>query len=410
MPKETCLRNVGFIDRPQLVWWRRALFQVHLWVGIALGAYAVAIGVSGSAIVFADRISDDVQAAPRAVLAEKPLPLGRLVSIARSQDPGFTRPTQILANYPTQGLYVVQLAGTSTASRYVYLSGSGRVLGDVSDRAPNHAAVNWLTNLHVNLLGGDTGTLANGIFGAGLALLAFSGIVVWWPGRKNWRRAVTITVKSGTKRLFFDVHSTVGFWTFGLVAMFALTGVALVFFQPWTNMLTRLFANGPVQPVATTSSWAPGTPMKPLDRFVERASALNPGLRWDFIDFPTLVGGALIVRLTQPNVPLRLARHAFVYFDPATARVLERQGGGDGGVVDSINWYVVEGLHFGDYTVWSQCVWVIIGLAPALLAITSSVLWWNRLMRWRTTRAKRESASARSLRALLLGTLGEDWQ
>ena len=34
-----------WMRRPQNVWLRRALFQVHLWTGIAVGLYVVAISV-----------------------------------------------------------------------------------------------------------------------------------------------------------------------------------------------------------------------------------------------------------------------------------------------------------------------------------------------------------------------------
>jgi len=39
-----------WVDRPQNLWLRRALFQVHLWTGIAIGIYIAVISVTGSAI------------------------------------------------------------------------------------------------------------------------------------------------------------------------------------------------------------------------------------------------------------------------------------------------------------------------------------------------------------------------
>ncbi len=37
---------------PQRLWVRRALFQVHLWTGVGVGLYMLAISITGSAIVF----------------------------------------------------------------------------------------------------------------------------------------------------------------------------------------------------------------------------------------------------------------------------------------------------------------------------------------------------------------------
>ena len=42
----------AFLHRPQTTWTRKALFQVHLWTGVAVGLYVAIIGLSGSAVVF----------------------------------------------------------------------------------------------------------------------------------------------------------------------------------------------------------------------------------------------------------------------------------------------------------------------------------------------------------------------
>jgi uncharacterized iron-regulated membrane protein len=43
---------MSFLRDPRRVWWRKALFQVHLWLGIALGLYYAVIGITGSIIVY----------------------------------------------------------------------------------------------------------------------------------------------------------------------------------------------------------------------------------------------------------------------------------------------------------------------------------------------------------------------
>ena len=43
---------MGFWRQPQQVWFRRALFQIHLWTGVIVGLYIIVISVSGSAAVF----------------------------------------------------------------------------------------------------------------------------------------------------------------------------------------------------------------------------------------------------------------------------------------------------------------------------------------------------------------------
>jgi uncharacterized iron-regulated membrane protein len=43
---------LNFLDQPQSVWARRALFQVHLWLGVLTGLYVFVVCVSGAALVF----------------------------------------------------------------------------------------------------------------------------------------------------------------------------------------------------------------------------------------------------------------------------------------------------------------------------------------------------------------------
>jgi len=40
-----------WLQAPQTVFFRRALFQIHLWLGIAFGLYVLVISISGSAIL-----------------------------------------------------------------------------------------------------------------------------------------------------------------------------------------------------------------------------------------------------------------------------------------------------------------------------------------------------------------------
>lgn len=46
----------AWIRQPQTLWLRRAIFQVHLWIGIALGIYVVVICLSGSVLVYRNEL------------------------------------------------------------------------------------------------------------------------------------------------------------------------------------------------------------------------------------------------------------------------------------------------------------------------------------------------------------------
>src|SRR5579862_9411354 len=56
-----------WVRRPKSLWIRKALFQIHLWTGIALGVYIFVISVTGSAIVFRNEVYNSMWPGPRIV-------------------------------------------------------------------------------------------------------------------------------------------------------------------------------------------------------------------------------------------------------------------------------------------------------------------------------------------------------
>src|SRR5207237_4194477 len=45
-----------WLRQPQNIWLRKALFQVHLWSGIAIGLYILTISVTGSVVVYRNEL------------------------------------------------------------------------------------------------------------------------------------------------------------------------------------------------------------------------------------------------------------------------------------------------------------------------------------------------------------------
>jgi uncharacterized iron-regulated membrane protein len=61
-------------------------------------------------------------------------------------------------------------------------------------------------------------------------LILISGIVIWWPKTKSqMKRRLTVSTKNGNKRLFYDLHSSLGIYlSIGLLVL-ALTGLTWSF-------------------------------------------------------------------------------------------------------------------------------------------------------------------------------------
>jgi uncharacterized iron-regulated membrane protein len=95
--------------------------------------------------------------------------------------------------------------------------------------------VSALLQLHADLFAGNTGRSVNGIGGLLVIGLTLTGIVVWWPGIKTWRRSLTLHRNVGWRRFTWDLHSMIGFWSLGIIVLFGLSGAYLGNPQPFQD-------------------------------------------------------------------------------------------------------------------------------------------------------------------------------
>jgi uncharacterized iron-regulated membrane protein len=122
-------------------------------------------------------------------------------------------------------------------SAYIFLmSASGSLLVYRNELA-SRFSVEWLVNLHENLLAGSVGRIVNGIGAASLLLLCLTGAVIWWPGIAVWRRSLTVDWSARFPRINWDVHSALGFWSFGFVFVWGLSALYFVFPRPFAMLL-----------------------------------------------------------------------------------------------------------------------------------------------------------------------------
>lgn len=92
-------------------------------------------------------------------------------------------------------------------------------------------SIEWLVNLHRNLLFGSTGRLVNGIGAISLTLICVTGAIIWWPGVKHWRRSLTVNWTAHLARIQWDLHSALGLWCFPFILIWGVSGIYFTFPQ-----------------------------------------------------------------------------------------------------------------------------------------------------------------------------------
>jgi uncharacterized iron-regulated membrane protein len=310
------------LRQPQQVWLRRAIFQVHLWTGMALGLYVVVLSLTGSLLVYRLDI-DRLLASPRATLDEQATPMtsDQIRAAAERAYPGWTIVSVHEGRYRARGGGGGGRGGyrrppDPTASVIFERDGeqkdrlfdpyTGADLGD--SQTQGQRAVLWVVRLHDELLlDRPDGTRLNGALSLVFTLIVLTGAVVWWPGVARWRRSLGVRVSGGWRRINWDLHSALGFWLLPFMVMWGISG------------------------------WYIGIP-DPLTILVER--------------------------LSDPDGPSG-GRAGFVFLDWLARLHFGR-------------W------RDPTWGPWFKAVWAIAGLAPAIMFVTGVVMWWNRVVRrWR---------------------------
>lgn len=366
----------GFIDRPRNIWWRRVVFQIHLWAGVILGLYVVAISVSGSALVFEREMMNDAPALGPAPAGAKRWSYHSLVEAGRKTDKRYE--LQSIDMRSRERRLVTATFKDGDERRVLYFdSYTGQVVNNTSLER-NHGILVFLEQLHNELLGGRRGAIANGVGGFLLALMCGTGMVLWWPGKRVWKRALTVKWRANWRRINFDLHSAVGFWTLIVVTMWAITGAYFIFPNVIQKPL-RLFA----QPAtAKQSGWKPGRELLPVDMYVEKAAKAFPNeqLAYLYLDVFRTDGQVAVFLSRDPAIPLTL-KEDIVHLDPATAQLLWTESSSQWSTAEKIL-MASYSVHFGDFAgTFSKVLWAILGLSLTFLTITGYLMWWNRLLR-----------------------------
>lgn len=218
---------MGFWKQPKPTFLRRALFQIHLWTGVGVGLYMVFISLTGSAVVFRRDLNQSLlgNIPAKDVPADaKRLSEEELRAAVLRQYPGYTI-TRVAASRRRLAPSEATLTRDGEVFQERFNPYTGADMGNAHPRAV--AVMEWFTDLHDNLLTGETGRKVNAVGGALLCVLCITGLVIWWRASGAWYKGFFFNPRSRWKRINFDLHAALGLW--GLLILF-LWGVSGIYF------------------------------------------------------------------------------------------------------------------------------------------------------------------------------------
>ena len=343
---------------------QRASFQVHLWIGLSIGVYIALLSATGAILVFRSELQratapalfrDEHPDAPRAEVSV-------IVDALRRAYPGHTL-VGVDAPWPGRETYLAYETKGDAFITVLADPSTGRILGQL----PERSVVSRLQDLHESLLAGSTGRTLNGAGGISLVVLALTGVVVWWPGRSNWRRTN------------WQLHRTIGIWMVTLILMWSVTGAAFEFSKSFRAMMNRL---SPLTTAPRVTSDPPGlsaAAAPTVESFIAQARQASSGAQFVRVVMPASARAPFLVVMTHDGQTRTLdGSNVDYYYDRYTGKPLLAFDHAPRTAGDHLMASIAP-LHIGTFGgIGVKLLWMLFGLSPSLLFVTGAVMWWQR--------------------------------
>jgi uncharacterized iron-regulated membrane protein len=347
---------------------KSTLKTIHTWIGIATGVFLAVIALSGSVILF--RAEFERAAFPPSAAAGNG---SRRVSlddaareIAKVRPDAAVRRVNIPAMPEAPYIFQVQAAGKRT-DRFAVDPSTARVLGRIE---PNW--VDWMVDLHRNLLAGATGRSIVGAFGIVLFLLSATGLLMWLTGARNWRAWVSVRTRGSAVRFNYELHRAAGLWAYAFLALISFTGVELAYPNTFRDAVQSLTG----KPATVRGPKGGGSAARiSLDEYIRLGrAAMADGIPVE-LRLPEGAKGPIDLRLYRAGDLSPSGNH--VYLDPATGsvvmvdRIVDRP-------IGARFLAAMSPLHYAQFGgMTAKVAWALFGLAPLLLFVTGLLAWWK---------------------------------
>lgn len=294
------------LHHPRKLWLRRALFQIHLWVGVLLSLYVVTIALTGSVLVFRSEFTR--ASLPKTLTPYDPTRIVPLIQVVRGFQEVYPGATLNNIQTPSKPLPAFVLTATDVHQHPSTML-ADPVTASLFMQPPSW--LDWIYDLHVYLLLSHVyGMQVNGLGAAGLLLLTLSGLFLWWSGLKLWVRGLGISFRHNWRRINYDLHNAIGFWTLFILFWWALSGIYFAWYRQVTAVITVMSplrgmrSPVPLSPLLTAHGHAS------LDQILTAIQQASPQGRLSSLSDPSL-SSATIYALVDRRAPGRLlpSRH-----------------------------------------------------------------------------------------------------
>ncbi len=372
---------------------RKALYLVHMFLGVAAAIYFSVMSCTGVSLVFKEELASWLNNSPTIQVLPKLAPLSEVVRNVEARYTGQQVSGLIYPLEPERCLLVYVLNKGGVYSPVSVNQYNASVIGP----APENQVLKFLQELHHNLLLNKTGRKINGCGGLILFILALSGIGLFLRGVKYCVHVLRTQWQGRRPVIVWSMHQQVGVFLLLPLLTWGLSGFSFGFRQEFERAVNVVFPvsaltkkhrkkNGkisqvPQRGVSEVPQTAPHPDITdPIDRLIPLATEACP--RQKIVRISTAIDGedTAKVWLTDSN-SLSKADDTEVDISASrgTVTAISRPGKRTSGDLILI-W--LQHLHFGNFGgIVSKLIWIVIGFAPLILSVTGLMMWWHRKFR-----------------------------
>ena len=355
---------------------RKIILIFHLVGGLISALFLIALGLTGSALVFEGEIDHWLNGSRVWVQPQgDPRPLSELCAEVERQHPG-SRVDAVMPSESAKVAYKMHLRPTGAGKGFMIALDqyTGRELGSLDGA---NTFMSKVHQFHTNLLLGPRGKLITAAGAMFLFALSISGLVLWWP-RKLWKWSALRKRTAGS----FELHNVVGFYASIFMVIFAVTGLVIHWDTELKSFINRK-SGAPETPSIAKVAPIRGTARMDAGGLLDAAQRAVPGARVTSIQG---IGGNGAVRITmkypEDGTP---AGRTNLFLDPVTGEVLSCETSRTAPLGVKIAKLWNREIHTGDLRGLPTRIFACIASSTLpLLAITGPLIWWNR---WRRKRS-----------------------
>jgi uncharacterized iron-regulated membrane protein len=380
--------------RPGKSWLKKFIGWLHLWLGLISGIVVFIVSITGCIFVFQKEVTELTQhdklfVTPPAGMQVQPLSV--LQSKAQAAL-GKDYPVRFITTYkePARAWEfmafeegdpkAITIAGSVKYYRSVFLNPyTGTVTGFTDYTKEFFIIVKYL---HWSLLlNTPYGQPIVGWSTLIFVVLLITGLVLWWP--KKWNKATRersfkIKWKASFKRVNYDLHNVLGFYSMIIALIIAFTGMVWAF--KWFETAVYVAASGSTTPpqVMTAKSVKPAAAVtgNPVDIAFSKAVAQLPDA--DRIGVTPAFGADGTLNVYGYRGKEVYYDHDELQFDQYNGQLLSRHNASErnrGEKLIEMNYDIHVGAIGG---MAGKILAFIISLFCASLPVTGFLVWWNK--------------------------------